>query len=183
MPEITPDMYMSEEGAETSLTHEQREQNTHHRAAQNYARHANNTFEPEANDVELHSVLAKISRETNPLVRERLEAQANLLASGGVIKAQRSGGNRKTMPKLQTSDPTELNGDKSVMTTPYGILQSEVGRQALDGALDYCRNNLDAEAAEILNEDLTSNDIKVARKALKVALHMQTNKLRNFRPN
>ena len=174
---------MSEEGGETSLSHEEREQNTHYRAAKNYARRGGNTLEPEANDVELHSVLAKISRETNPLIRERLEAQANLLASGGVITTQRSGRGRKTMPEVQTSDPTELNGESSIMTTPYGILQSEVGREVLDDALAYCRENLDPEPAQFLNSQLTSNDMKAVRKAFKAAQHMQENKLRNFRNN
>ena len=70
-----------------------------------------------------------------------------------------------------------------MIATPYGILQSEVGREALDGALQYCREYLDPEAAELLNGDLTSDDIKVVRKAFKVAAHMQQNRLRNFRSN
>ena len=182
MPEITPDQYLSTDGSEVQLSHEEREQNTHHRAATNYGRRASNTHEPGQDDIALHGVLAKIERETNPLIREQLEQQAQVLAAGGVITQQKRG-RRQSMKEVQTSDPTELNGEQSVMTTPYGILQSEVGREALDGALDYCRNNLDAEAAEFLNSQLTSNNMADVRKAFKAARFMQENKLRNFRKN
>lgn len=181
MPEITPESYLDDQG-EVSLSHEEREANTHHRAAKNYARRGSNTYEPGQDDLALHGVLAKLGRETNPLIREQLEAQAQLLASGATITEQKRG-RRQSMKPIQTSDPTELNGSQSVMATTYGRLQAQVGRQELDDVLQYCRDNLDPEAAELLNGDLTSDDFATAKKAFRVAAHMKQNRLRNFRNN
>jgi hypothetical protein len=176
--EITPDAYL-EAGDTQDLSFEEQAQNQIHRGASNYARRDRNTFEPGQEDIALHGVLAKIQQETNPLKREVLEQQAQILAAGGVVKQQRNG-RRQSIREVQTSDPTEFNGSQSSMTTPYGIMSVEFGRDVLDDTLQWCARELDDSTVEYLNKGLNSSDVSAVRKAFKAALYMKNNGVKTF---
>ena len=173
MPEYTYDP-----GADTGdvdFTHEQQAANTLSRANTRYNERQSNTYEPQASDLQLHTVLRQLDQETNPLVREQLEQKAMLLASGATIQEQRQP-RRRSFSAPQMSDPDELNGSSSPMTTVYGQLTAELGGE-LDELLDYGRTQLDPDAAEVLNKSLVSDDIATARKGVEILRSMRENNL------
>ena len=114
---VTPSDYLPDNAGESSLDFEQKAANATARGAANYGRRAN-TLEPSTSDIQLHDKLAQAAREQDPLKREVLEKQAEILAAGGKLK-------KSTPQPIQLSDPDEIDGSKSVMATPYGQMQQK----------------------------------------------------------
>ena len=53
------------------------------------------------------------------------------------------------------------------MSTPFGQMKAKYGSE-LTTTLDWARNSLDQESAEVLSADLESDDIAKAEKAFRV---------------
>ena len=118
---------------------------------------------------QLTEVLSKISRETNPLKREQLQAQAELLASGGVIKVSPNVvGPVLSKPVIRT--PTIEDSVMSILSE-----DESQGRQELTTTLDWARNSLDEESAEVLSADLESDDIAKSESFPSVVTYMREN--------
>ena len=126
-----------EESGETALSFEELSANQTAKAANAYAGRKSNNYEPGAGDLQLHETLRLLENETNPLVREQLELRAQKLAAQSVATEQRSSRRRRTnhQPDIQLSDPTEIGGEQSVMSRPYGFMQAKYGRDVVQSNL------------------------------------------------
>ena len=61
-------------------------------ANDNYNRRAQTTYTPESGDAELFALQAQLAQESNPLIREQLEAKVNNLATrlvGGRLPSEK----------------------------------------------------------------------------------------------
>ena len=74
------------DGGEQSLSCEEQQNNSIARGSSAFEQRHRNELTPSVDDDQLHELLAQASRETNPLKREQLQQQVELLAAGGVIK-------------------------------------------------------------------------------------------------
>ena len=166
----TYDPASDNQSGEQSLSFEEQQLNSIARGSSAYEQRFRNELTPSVDDLQLTEVLSKISRETNPLKREQLQAQAELLASGGVINGQSR--RRRTSP-IQTSDPNS-NIEDSPMSTPFGQMKAKYGSE-LTTTLDWACNSLDQESAEVLSADLESDDIAKVEKAFCVVPYMREN--------
>lgn len=128
---ISYDPAQDNQGGEQSLSYEEQQSNSIARGSSAYNQRSRNELTPSVDDVQLHELIAKASPETNPLKREQLQQQAELLASGGVIKGQSQ---RRRARPIQTSDPNSSEKD-SVMATPFGHVQAKYGSE-LSSTLD-----------------------------------------------
>ena len=168
--------------AERPLEFAEREANQLARAATAYqGRNTKNTIEPEANDIPLHDVLRQIDRETDPLKREALEAKAMQLASGSAVRQQRRPRQAPSSSPVETFDPSEINGSKSVMTTPYGVMQQKYGRQEIQEALQWASTELDDSTVDVLNSGLNSKNINDVEKAFKLLSTMKANNITSLK--
>ena len=158
------------DGGELSLSYEEQQSNSISRGSGAYHQRFRNELTPTVDDVQLHDLLAQASRETNPLKREQLQAKAELLAAGGVIKGKAQ---RRGARPIQTSDPNSNEPD-SVMATPFGQMQAKYGSE-LTSTLDWARESLDDESAELLSADLESDDLAKVEKAFRVVTYMRQN--------
>ena len=172
MPEYTYDP--GQDVGDVDFTYEQREANTLSKAAADYSRR--NEYVPDAGDLNLLELQAQLARETHPLKQQQLAARVQSLAERSV---------RGTRPpqarEIQTYDPSEVNGSKSVMSTPYGQMQAEYGRDVIEENLTWASNYLEDSTIDTLNQSLHSDDVETVRKAFRVLQAMKENNITDIR--
>lgn len=168
MPEYTYDP--GQDVGDVDFTYEQREANTLSKAAADYSRR--NEYVPDAGDLDLISLQAQLARESNPLKQQQLEARVYQLAQRSV-----QGTKPRQVQEIQTFDPSEVNGSKSVMTTPYGQMQSEFGRDTIQETLSWASEYLEDSTIDTLNKSLQSDDVELVRKGFRILQAMRENNI------